>query len=163
MGFRVACVGGFADVVGGVGEDCVDEAAFRWWVAYGAKGVVLEKACMFVEVEDKAGKHHAHDALGPLRRRAIAECRIVEGEAETNDAEGGESVAKVAFNGGVVASVLVCGREKGVEEQGGNKCEAVEVVVVGSVIDPRFEEREASCAWGFRYGANCIDGAGGDS
>ena len=71
---------------------------------------------MFVEVEDKAGKHHAHDALGPLRRRAIAECRIVEGEAEANDAEGGESVAEVAFDGGVVASVFVCGREGGVEE-----------------------------------------------
>ena len=41
MGFRVACVGGFADVVGGVGEDGVDEAAFGWWVAYGAEGVVL--------------------------------------------------------------------------------------------------------------------------
>ena len=163
MGFRVACVGGFADVVGGVGEDGVDEAAFGWWVAYGAEGGFLEEACVFVKVEEKAGQHHAHDAVGPLGGRAGAECGVVEGEAEADDAEGGESVAQVAFNGRVVASVLVCGREKSVEEQGGNKCEAVEVVVVGSGIDPRFEKGEASCAWGFRYGANCIDGVGGDS
>ena len=163
MGFRVACVGGFADVVRGVGEDGVDETAFRWWVAYGAEGVVLEEACVFVKVEEKAGQHHAHDAVGPLGGRAGAECGVVEGEAEADDAEGGEGVAKVAFNGGVVASVLVCGREKGVEEQGGDQGEAVEVVVVGSVIDPRFEEGETSCARIFRYGANWIDGVGGDS